>query len=76
MTSFTAQNLGAGDLERIKKGTLQSIAMMVGLAVVSVVIGLLLTVDGMYLRIFLSADKVPEETIRYGNKFLYKNLEI
>ena len=74
MTSFTAQNLGAGDLERIKKGTLQSIAMMVGLAVVSVVIGLLLTVDGMYLRIFLSADKVTEETIRYGNTFLYVDL--
>ena len=74
MTSFTAQNLGAGDLERIKKGTLQAIAMMVGLAVVSVVIGLLLTVDGMYLRIFLSADKVTEETIRYGNTFLYVDL--
>jgi len=28
----------------------------------------------MYLRIFLSADKVTEETIRYGNTFLYVDL--
>ena len=34
-------------------------------------IGLLLTVNDLYLHVFLSADKVTEETIRYGNTFLY-----
>ena len=35
-----------------------------GILLIAMLIGLLLTVDGMYLRIFLSADKVTEETIR------------
>ena len=71
MTSFTAQNLGAGRTDRIRKGVLQSVVMMVVIALISVAAGLLLTVDGAYLHIFLSADKVTEETIRYGNTFLY-----
>ena len=49
MTSFTAQNLGAGNHDRIRKGALQSLVM----------------------RIFLSADKITADTVRYGNTFLY-----
>ena len=71
MTSFTAQNLGAGKPERIRKGTLQALVMMVVLAGTAVGIGLLLIRDGFYLRVFLSADKVTEETVRYGNTLLY-----
>ena len=74
MTSFTAQNLGAGRTDRIRKGVLQSVVMMVVIALISVAAGLLLTVDGAYLHIFLSADKVTEDTIRYGNTFLYVDL--
>lgn len=71
MTSFTAQNLGAGEHERIKKGTLQSLAMMAVLVAAAAGIGLLLTRNGFYLHVFLSDDKVTAETIRYGNTFLY-----
>ena len=71
MTSFTAQNLGAGKPDRIKKGTLQALVMMAVLVAAAVGIGLLLTCGGFYLHVFLSADKVTEETIRYGNTFLY-----
>ena len=71
MTSFTAQNLGAGKPDRIKKGTLQALVMMAVLVAAAVGIGLLLTRGGFYLHVFLSADKVTEETIRYGNTFLY-----
>ena len=74
MTSFTAQNLGAGDTKRIKKGTVQSIIIMLIMAACSILIGLLLTIDGTYLRIFLSADKVTAETIRFGNSYLYVDL--
>ena len=64
MTSFTAQNLGAGDTKRIKKGTIQSIIIMLIMAACSILIGLLLTINGTYLHIFLSADKVTAETRR------------
>ena len=36
MTSFTAQNLGAGDTKRIKKGTIQSIIIMLIMAACSI----------------------------------------
>ena len=76
MTSFTAQNLGAGDTKRIKKGTVQSIIIMLIMAACSILIGLLLTINGTYLHIFLSADKVTAETIRFGNSYLYIDLSL
>ena len=76
MTSFTAQNLGAGDSKRIKKGTLQSLVIMLILAGLSILVGLLLTIDGAYLYIFLSADKVTAETMRFGNSYLYVDLSL
>ena len=76
MTSFTAQNLGAGDTKRIKKGTIQSIIIMLIMAACSILIGLLLTINGTYLHIFLSADKVTAETIRFGNSYLYIDLSL
>ena len=71
MTSFTAQNLGAGNYDRIRKGTLQTLGMMGIFAAVTAGIGLLLTINGAYLYVFLSADKVTSETIRFGNTLLY-----
>ena len=71
MTSFTAQNLGAGNYDRIRKGTLQSLVMVSLLAALAVGIGLLLTLGSTYLRIFLSADKITADTVRYGNTYLY-----
>ena len=71
MTSFTAQNLGAGKPERIKKGTLQALLMTAVIVVSVVIMGLALMNDGFYLRVFLSADKVTEETVRYGNTLLH-----
>lgn len=74
MTSYTAQNMGAGQPERIKKGTLQALAMVSILAGISIAIGLGLSFGGSYLRIFLSVDKVTAETMRYGNTYLYVDL--
>ncbi|HBJ19476.1 MAG TPA: hypothetical protein DDY70_07080 [Clostridiales bacterium] len=71
MTSFTAQNLGAGKFDRIRRGTFQALGMMVVTVAVSVAIGLACTIGGGYLYFFLSADKVTAETIRYGNTLLY-----
>ena len=71
MTSFTAQNLGAGNHDRIRRGALQALGMMAIIAVAEVSCGLLLTLNNTYLHIFLSADKITADTIRFGNTFLY-----
>ena len=71
MTSFTAQNLGAGHYDRIKKGSLQALVMGVLLAALAAGIGLLLSRGGLFSHGFLSADKVTADTVRYGNTLLY-----
>ena len=71
MTSFTAQNLGAGHYDRIKKGSLQALVMGFLLAALAAGIGLLLSRGGLFYYVFLSADKVTADTIRYGNTLLY-----
>ena len=76
MTSFAAQNLGADNFRRIRKGALQAMWLFLALCVLSMVIGLLSTINGAYLRLFLSADKITPETIRYGNSFLYVDLAL
>ena len=74
MTSYTAQNKGAGRPDRIKKGTVQALMMVSALAGLSILLGLWLSVGGSYLKIFLSVDKITAETIRYGNTYLYVDL--
>lgn len=71
MTSFTAQNLGAGRYDRIKRGTLQALGMVSVLAILAAGTGLLLTKGDFFYHIFLSADKVTPEAVRYGNSLLY-----
>lgn len=73
MTSFASQNLGAGKFDRIRRGTVQALGMMTVTALVSVAVGLFATIGDGYLYLFLSADKVTAETIRYGNTVLYVN---
>ena len=70
MTSFTAQNLGAGKYDRIKCGTLQALVIVSLLAAVAVGLGLLVMRNDFFYHIFLSADKVTPEAVRYGNTLL------
>ena len=58
MTSFTAQNLGAGQYDRIRRGTLQALGMVSILAILAAGTGLLLTRGDFCYHVFLSADKV------------------
>ncbi len=71
MTSFTAQNLGAGETERIRRGTLQTLGIMAILSAAAMVLNLLLSRNGAYLYLFLSPDKVTPDTVRFGNAYLY-----
>lgn len=76
MTSFTAQNMGADRPDRVKKGTLQALGIMVIISAMCVICGVLLSVDNTYLKIFLSGDKINAETVHYANSYLYIDLSL
>ena len=76
VVSFNAQNLGAGDRVRVKKGTNLSLLLMLAVYVIFAGIGLLMTVNGAYQYLFLSPDKISSESIAYGNLFLYADLPL
>lgn len=71
MISFSAQNRGANDFERIRRGTLQCFYMMLIYSAFALVVEMLLSINGAYQYIFLARDKVTQDTVRYGNIYLY-----
>lgn len=71
MVSFNAQNLGAGKVDRVKKGTNQALLIGLVLSVICAGAGLLLSINGAYQHIFLSEDKISAESLRFGTTFLY-----
>lgn len=68
---YNAQNLGRGEQERIRKGTRQTLFLMLILYVFCAGVGLLISIRGAYQYIFLSADKISPASIRFGNLYLY-----
>ena len=76
MTSFVAQNLGAGNFERIRKGARQALVMFAIATAISSALGFLASIGNFYLHLFLSADKVTPDTIRYGSTFLYVDMAL
>lgn len=73
---FNAQNFGRGDYERVKKGTVQAIIISLVIHFICLAIALLASINGAYQYIFMSADKISSETIRYGNTFVYVDLSL
>ena len=71
---FNAQNYGKGEYERIRRGTLQTFVIMLVIYAVCLAAGLLLSIGGAYQYIFMSADKVTAETIRFGNTYIYVDM--
>ena len=76
MTSFVAQNLGAGNFERIRKGARQALAMFAIATAISAALGFLSTIGNFYLHLFLSADKVTADTIRFGNGYMRVDMSL
>ena len=76
MTSFVAQNLGAGNFERIRKGARQALVMFAIATAISAALGFLSTIGNFYLHLFLSADKISAESVRFGNIYLYVDLSM
>ena len=71
MLSFCGQNYGARNYDRLKKGIIQASFIALGIFVVFGIVGFLLTIDGLYMRLFLSSDKITPNVIKYGNLYLY-----
>lgn len=76
MTSFVAQNLGAGNFERIRKGARQALVMFAIATAISAALGFLASIGNFYLRLFLSADKVTADTIRFGNGYMRVDMSL
>lgn len=68
---FNAQNYGKGDYEAVKKGTLQALAISLVIYVFCLICALLLSINGAYQYIFMSADKITEQSIKFGNTYVY-----
>lgn len=76
LVSFNAQNFGAREYSRIKRGTVQATFMIFIFYAVLAVTGLLLTINGAYLKLFLSADKITPQSMKFGNGYLYVALSL
>ena len=76
MTSFVAQNLGAGNFERIRKGARQALVMFAIATAISTALGFLASIGNFYLHLFLSADKVTADTIRFGNGYMRVDMSL
>ena len=64
MLSYCGQNYGAAKTERIKKGVAQALLISFIEYIVFGGIGLLLTINGFYMQIFYSAEKINEMLFR------------
>ena len=74
MTSFVAQNLGAGNFERIRKGARQALVMFAIATAISSALGFLASIGNFYLYLFPRTAKVTPDTSGYGRTFLYLSL--
>ncbi len=74
MLSYSGQNLGAKNHERIRNGVKAAHIIMLIMVLVFVGIGLLSTINGAYLHLFLSPDKINDRVIKFSNLYLYTNL--
>lgn len=72
--SFAGQNFGAKQPARLKEGLKKTALLMLAFWVVLALVGLLLTIQGAYQYLFLSADKITEESIAFGNIYLYVSI--
>lgn len=71
---YNAQNYGKRDFDRIRRGTLQTLGLMLVVFALCLVVGLLFSLNGAYQYIFMSSDKITSETIRFGNLFIYVDI--
>lgn len=71
LLTYLGQNYGSKKDDRIKKGLAYGTLIGVISWAVLTAIGLLITINGAYMYIFLKPDNITPEAIRYGNLYLY-----
>ena len=76
LLGYNAQNFGRGDRARIRRGTLQTFGMMLILTAAVLLGGGLLMLGGAYQHIFLSADKITAESLRFGGTYMLVDLSL
>ena len=76
MITYCSQNLGANNFIRIKKGINRAIIIMLFEFIIFGGIGLLLSIDGFYLHIFYSEEKITQGAIKFGNAYLFMDLTL
>lgn len=71
MMTFLGQNYGCKKDDRIKKGF--KVGCIIGFIFYCIltIIGLLVTINGAYMYIFLKSENISAEAIRFGNLYLY-----
>lgn len=76
MLSYCGQNYGADDMQRVKKGVKDALFIAFIIYIICAGGGLLLTINGTYMKIFYSDEKISDAAIRYGNTYLYCDLSL
>ncbi len=71
MMTFLGQNYGSKNDGRIRKGFLTGTIINLIFYVILTIAGLLITIDGAYMYIFLKPENITSEAIHYGNLYLY-----
>ena len=71
MLTYVGQNYGSKKEERIRKGILYGSLIGIIAFVILSVLGLLTTINGFYMHIFLKAENITQEAISYGNLYLW-----
>ncbi len=76
MLTYCGQNLGANNFKRIKKGVNSAMLLaLIGYIIIGG-LGLLLSINGAYLYLFYSNDKITPEAIKFGNAYLYCDMSL
>jgi putative MATE family efflux protein len=76
MLSFTGQNYGAKQYQRVREGIKKSTIITVISCFIITIISLLLCINGAFLYIFLSPSNINSQTIKYGTYYFYANMPL
>lgn len=71
LMTFLGQNYGSKKDSRIKKGLAYGTLLGIIFYAILTTIGLLITINGAYMYVFLKPDNITPDAIKYGNLYLY-----